>query len=84
MTDYAIFDEVPEACRLALREVEVIGYRSILDPLPGVRPEDVLAVRFRRRLTQPCQPARVLIVDRRPGPPPPTDPGKPTRWSAGA
>jgi hypothetical protein len=49
-----------------LREVEVIGYRSVLDQLPGVKAKDVIAMRQRfdwRRLRW-ARP-RVLIRDRR-------------------
>lgn len=46
---------------MKLREVRVVGYRSVLDPLPGVRPEDVIAMRVRKHPFMPPEVPRVLI-----------------------
>lgn len=66
MNEYAVFDEVPVGPIERLREVEVGGYHSVLRPVPGVRSDDVIAMRRRLPiLGQRHRPAKVLIVDRR-------------------
>lgn len=67
MNEYALVDEVPVGPIERLREVEVIGWHSVLQVLPGVRPEDVIAFRRRKRIWKRDPEVAVgLIVDRRP------------------
>lgn len=67
MNEYALVDEVPVGPIERLREVRVVGWHSILRPIPGVRPEDVIAFRQRHRLWRRDPGVAVgLIVDRRP------------------